>query len=243
MPRVVRAVEASHRRRGALATGWPFVRWVRRLRPDPLRRLRVAERAPEDTGRTSLPPPTEVQSAQVATTARTLADRAAGDLPAPWPALVRGAATANEGQVADRLDRAVGGAGLTVSSARWWGAVGLLQLLFAVAVVVGAVWLLARAVFGFLHLEDAIPIPDVRGVPIPTALLVGGALAGIVLAFLVRLANGIGARRRSRAAARTLRRQVEEVAQELVIGPVERELEAHERLRRAVDVAAGDARP
>lgn len=242
VPRVVRAVDASHRRRGALATGWPFVRWVRRLWPDPLRRLRVAERAPDDAGRTSLPPPTEVQNAQVATAARSLADRAAEGLPAPWPALVRGAATANEGRVADRLDRAVGKAGLTVSSPRWWGAVGLLQRLLALVIVVGAGWLLARAVFGFLHVEDAIPIPEVRGFPIPTALLLGGALASIALAFLAKLANGIGARRRSRGAARMLRKQVEEVAQELVIGPVESELDAHERLRRAVDVAAGDAR-
>jgi GTP-binding protein EngB required for normal cell division len=234
VPRVVRAVDASHRRRGALATGWPFVRWVRRLWPDPLRRLRVTE----DAGRTSLPPPTEVQNAQVATASRSLADRAVGDLAAPWPALVRTAATANEDRVADRLDRAVGGAGLTVTTPRWWRAVGLLQFLLAVVVAVGAVWLLARAVAGFLRVEDAIPIPDVGGFPIPTAFLLGGALAGLALAFFARLANGLGARRRSRAAARTLRKQVEEVAQELVIGPVERELDAHERLRRAVDVAA-----
>jgi GTP-binding protein EngB required for normal cell division len=242
VPRVVRAVDASHRRRGALATGWPFVRWVRRLWPDPLRRLRVAERAPDEVSRTSLPPPTEVQHAQVATAARSLADGAAEGLPAPWPTLVRGAGTANEGQVADRLDRAVGGAGLQMTQPRWWSAVGLLQRLLALVVAVGMVWLLARAVFGFLRLEDAIPIPEVQGIPVPTALLVGGALAGLALAFLTRLANGIGARRRSRAAARTLRRQVEEAAQELVIGPVEQELDAHERLRRAVGVATGDAK-
>ena len=63
-----------------------------------------------------------------------------------------------------------------------------------------------------------------------------------MLAFLARLVNGVGARRRSRAAARALRRQVEEVAQELVIGPVERELEAHERLRSSLAAAGADAR-
>ncbi|MEO5576998.1 MAG: GTPase, partial [Gaiellaceae bacterium] len=41
VPTVVRAVGDAHRRRGALATGWPFVRWIRRFRPDPLRRLRL----------------------------------------------------------------------------------------------------------------------------------------------------------------------------------------------------------
>ena len=85
-------------------------------------------------------------------------------------------------------------------------------------------------------------LPSSAGSRFRPALLVGGALAGIVLAVLARLANGGGARRRSRTAARALRRQVEEVAQELVIGPVERELEAHERLRSSLAAAGGDAK-
>jgi GTP-binding protein EngB required for normal cell division len=242
VPRVVRAVDAAHRRRGALATGWPFVRWVRRLRPDPLRRLRLRDRAQEsapEPGRSSLPPPTEVQHAQVATATRRLADRAAEGLPAPWPTLVRDRATANEGRVADRLERAVSGADLRVTRPRWWSVVSLLQRLLAAAVAVGAVWLLVLAILGYLRIdEDVLPTPEIRGIPIPTWLLLGGVFAGILLAFLARLANGIGARRRSRAAARSLRRRVEEVAQELVVSPVEEELEAHERLRTSVDAAA-----
>jgi GTP-binding protein EngB required for normal cell division len=242
VPRVVRAIDAAHRHRGALATGWPFVRWVRRLRPDPLRRLRLGERAEEATqtpGRTSLPPPTEVQHAQVATATRDLADRAVHGLPAPWPTLVRDAATANEGRVADRLDRAVGGVDLRVTRPWWWSVAAVLQRLLALTVATGVVWLILLAVLGYLGIDDVIPTPELRGIPIPTALLLGGALAGIVLAFVARLVNGAGARRRSRAAARVLRRQIEEVGQELVIGPVERELEAHERLRNSISVAGG----
>jgi GTP-binding protein EngB required for normal cell division len=245
VPTVVRAVDAGHRHRGTLATGWPFVRWVRRFRPDPLRRLRLRDRAQDgapEPGRTSLPPPSEVQHAQVATAARALADGAVAGLPAPWPTLVRDAATANEGRVADRLERAVGGTDLRVTRPRWWSVAAVLQGLLALTVVAGLVWLLALAVFGYLRVDDVIPTPEVRGVPVPTWLLLGGASAGVVLAFLARLANGIGARRRSRRAAGALRRQVEEVAQELVIGPVEQELEAHERLRTALAAAGADAR-
>jgi predicted GTPase len=245
VPRIVRAVDDAHRHRGAIATGWPFVRWIRRLRPDPLRRLRLRERAKEETpqpGRTSLPPPTEVQHAQVATATRGLADSAVGDLPAPWPTLVRNRATASEGRVADRLDRAMGGADLPVTRPRWWSVAAVLQRVLAVVAVAGFLWLLVLAVFGYLRVDDVIPTPELWGIPVPTALLVGGAAAGIVLALLARLANGGGARRRSRAAARDLRRQVEEVAQELVIGPVEQELEAHERLRSSLANAGADAR-
>jgi hypothetical protein len=232
----VRAVGDAHRRRGSLATGWPLVRWLRRLRPDPLRRLRLPE-TPQPQTRTSLPPPTDVQRAQVASAARRLADGAADGLPQPWPRLAREAAVAADDRVADRLDRAVGGADLSVSQPRWWRLANWLQGAFALAVATGAVWLAALAIFGWLRIEDVVPLPEVQGLPIPTWLLLGGAAAGIVLAFLARLVNGVGANRRARRAARSLREQVVAVGQELVIVPVERELEARERLCAAVETA------
>jgi hypothetical protein len=178
-----------------------------------------------------------VQRAQVDTAARKLADRAAVELPAPWPRLVREAATARESEVADTLDQAVSGADLHVSRPRWWSAAGLVQRLLGVAVLIGLLWLLGLAVLGYLRIDEMIPVPELGGVPVPSILLLGGAGAGVVLAFLTRLVNGAGARRRSRAAARSLRKRVEEAAHELVISPVEAELEARAGLRAAVEAA------
>jgi predicted GTPase len=237
VPTVVRAVGDAHRRRGTLATGWPLVRWVKRFRPDPLRRLRLPE-SPQPQVRTSLPPPTDVQRAQVASAARRLADGAAEGLPQPWPRLAREAAVAADDRVADRLDRAVSSADLAVTTPRWWRVAGLLQGVLALAVAAGAVWLGALAVFGWLRIEDVVPLPEVAGIPIPTWLLLGGAVAGLLLAFLCRLANGVGANRRARRAGRALREQVAQVAEELVLVPVERELDAHARLCAAVAAAA-----
>jgi hypothetical protein len=180
--------------------------------------------------RTSLPPPTGVQTAQVATAARRLADRAAEGLPEPWPRLVRDAATARDEEVADRLDRAVSGADLHVSRPRWWSVASLVQKALGLAVLAGGLWLLVLAVLGYLRVDEVVPLPEAYGIPVPTWLLAGGALAGIVLAFLARLANGVGARRRARAAARSLRARVEEVGYELVVAPVEAELEVERRL-------------
>jgi hypothetical protein len=239
VPTVVRAVDAAHRRRGALATGWPFVRWLRRLRPDPLRRFRLPE-TPQPNVRTSLPPATDVQHAQVATATRRLADRASDGLPAPWPTLVRAAATATERETADRLDRAVAGADLQTRPPLWWKGANFLQRLLALAVAAGALWLLVLAVLGYLRVDDVVPVPEFRDIPIPTWLLLGGVVAGIVLAVFARIANGIGARRRARAAASSLRERVDEVARELVVAPVEAELDAHTRLCEAVATAAGD---
>ena len=90
---------------------------------------------------------------------------------------------------------------------------------------------------GWLRVDEVVPLPEAYGIPIPTWLLAGGALTGIALAFLARLVNGGGARRRARAAARSLRARVEEVGQELVVAPVEAELDVQRRLCAAVGSA------
>ena len=236
VPTVVRAVGDAHRRRGALATGWPLVRWIRRFRPDPLRRLRLQD-SPERRTPTSLPPPTDVQRAQVASAARRLADGAADGLAQPWQRLVREAAVAADDRVAERLDRAVASADLRVSRPRWWRVAGWIQGALALALAAGAVWLAALALLGWLRIEDVVPLPEVAAIPIPTWLLLGGAVAGLLLSFLARLVNGAGANRRARRAARSLREQVDAVAQELVIVPVDRELDVRERLCSALAAA------
>jgi GTP-binding protein EngB required for normal cell division len=238
VPTVVRAVDRAHRRRGALATGWPFVRWLRRLRPDPLRRLRLPE-SPAPEVRTSLPPPSPVQREQVSAAARALAAGAAAGLPPPWPNVVRTAATRREDELADRLDRAVGGADLHVSRPRWWSAAAFLQRVLALVTLAGLAWLVALGLLAWLQLDDVVPTPELNDVPVPTVLLLAGVAGGLVVSFLARLANGVSAARRARGAGRSLRARVAEVGDELVLAPVERELEAHAELVRLVRVAQG----
>ena len=240
VPQVIEAVGAAHRHRGALACGWPLVRWVRRLRPDPLRRLRLGEG--DGAGRTSLPAATDVQRAQVATAVRLVADQASAGLPAPWPTLVRRAAAADDDRVVDRLDHAVGSTNLGVRSPRWWRVASLLQWGVAAAAAVGALWIGLAAVAGFFRIEGVVPLPEYRGAPVATWLVLGGLASGVVLSLLARVVNGVGARRRQRAARRALRPKIESVARELVLDPIERELDAHQGLCRALDVAVG-ARP
>ena len=181
--------------------------------------------------------PTRVQRAQVESAARTLAGRASGELPDPWPRLVRRAALAREEELPGRLEAAVSGTDLRMRTPRWWRVAGLLQILLALLCVAGALWLVALAGIGYLQLGDAIPTPELEGWPIPTLLLGGGALAGIVLAFLCGIAIRIGARRRARLAERALRERVQAAGEELVVAPVAAELDARERLCRALAVA------
>jgi GTP-binding protein EngB required for normal cell division len=236
VPRIVEAVGEAHRHRGSLATGWLFLRWISRMKPDPLRRLRLGDG--ESTGRTSVPPATEVQRAQVATAARALADGATAGLPEPWPTLVRDAATATENRVLDRLDKAVGTADLDTPPPRWWKVASLVQWLLALAAVAGAGWIALSIVAGYLRVDDVVPLAEVAGVPVPTWLLLGGVVAGLVLALLSRLVNAVGARRRTRAAQRTLAPGIESVADALVVAPVEGELDVYERLRQSLETAS-----
>ena len=242
VPTVVRAVEQAHRRRGALATGWPVVRWLRRLRPDPMRRLRLPEE-PQELARTSLPGPTPVATARVESAARTLADTATAGLPEPWPRRVREVALNAVDDVDDALDRAVAGAELPLRRPRWWRAADAVQRLAAAVALAGLAWLLVLVGLGFLRLDDVVPLPDVEGIPVPTALLLGGVALGLLVARVARIANHASARRRARSAERVLLRGVAEVADTHVLAPVQAELDAHDALYRALQAAgAGERR-
>lgn len=236
VPTVRRAVERAHRRRGALATGWPVVRWVRRIRPDPMRRLRLPDE-PQELVRTSLPGPTPAETARVESAARELAKAAADGLPEPWPARVREVALAAAAGADDALDRAVAGAELPLRRPRWWRAADWLQRLAALLVLAGLLWLLALVGFAFLRLEDVVPVPEVEGVPVPTALLLGGVAAGLLFALLAGIVNRASANRRGRRTTRILRRRVEEVAEATVVAAVAGERDAHDAICRALAAA------
>ncbi|MEV4223713.1 GTPase [Nonomuraea sp. NPDC049725] len=260
VPLVVAAVAKGHRHRAVVATGWPVTRWVRRFRPDPLRRLRIGVAAPSGRGggdradsaaartgqgvepvsRTSVPAASAVQRAQVETAIRDVGEQAARGLPAAWAAAVRRAARSRSAELADAVDRAVGRTSLGVTRRpRWWRAVNVLQWLVFAGMVAGAGWLAALFGMDYLRLPEP-PMPTVWEVPWPTALLVGGALAGVLVALLSRLAAWLGGRRRARKAARALRAAIGEVGQAYVLGPVEEELARHSRFTEAVERARAE---
>jgi energy-coupling factor transporter ATP-binding protein EcfA2 len=230
---VVDAVERNHRLRARQATGWPFTRWASRLRPDPARRLRLSA-TPSELVRTSLSGPSGVQRARVDSALRDLSEHASEGLAEPWPDVVRAASTRRRAELPDLLDRAVAGADLEIGRRpRWWRVVGVLQVLLALVVVVGLVWLAALFVIAWLQLPRP-PTPELGVVPVPTLLLLGGVVAGILVALLSGWAARVGARRSAARARRRLEERVRGVADDAVIGPVQRELSAHTDLCSAV---------
>jgi hypothetical protein len=235
VPTVVAAVEQSTRQRANRATGWPVTSWLSRLKPDPLKRLHLdlgrGGRQLTSRARTSVPQPTQVQRARVDTEVRALADEVSTGLARPWASSIRTASVSRLDDLGDRLDGALAATDLGVARIPGWaGLVQALQWLLIISAVVGAGWLAALAGMAYLRLPEP-GTPDYRGVPVPTLLLVGGVVAGVLLALVCRVLVSLTARRRARSADRRLRSAIREVSQELVVTPVEAELEAYAAVR------------
>ncbi|GAB2881950.1 50S ribosome-binding GTPase [Myroides odoratimimus subsp. xuanwuensis] len=234
VPIVVDAVEASTRQRAARATGWPLVAWFSRLRPDPLKRLHLdlgaAGKELTGRGRTSVPEATRVQRARVDAAVRRVADEVSVGLSQPWTASIREASVSHLPELGDRLDATLASTDLGVAKTPIWAnLVRVLQWLLMLAALIGGVWLLALAVMGYLQIDAS--APEVSGLALPTLLLLGGVALGIVLALVCRVLVEVTARRRAKSADRRLREGIHEVAEELVVAPVERELEVYSQLR------------
>ncbi len=239
VPTVVGAIERSTRMRARQATGWPVVAWLSRLKPDPLRRLHLDlgadGRRLTGRARTSIPVATPVQRAKVDTEVRALADDVSAGMTRPWAEAVRRASLSRLEEMGDRLDAEIAATDLGVARIPVWAAgVRVLQWLLILAALVGGAWTVALAASGSLA-DDA--VPAYRGIDIPVLLLVGGVAAGLLLALLCRALVDLTARRRAAAADRRLRAAVREVSAELVVAPVQVELDAFRAVRTGLDQA------
>jgi len=249
VPTVVAAVERDYRNQAWGRTGWPFTRWVRGLRPDPLKRLRLNTRDSVDEklavtasdvrsvlGRSSLPPPSPAARSAVELATRRLGDEAAEGLPHRWAEAVSDAATPPGPELADSLDQAVVGTSLKMRAPLWWRVFGIAQLVLAVVAVAGLLWLALLMVLGWLQLPE-IDTPRLGPFPYPLLMFAGGLLLGLLLAAVSRALARVGARRRGQAVRKRLLDAVDGVARERIVGPVRVVLDRHRATRVALDGA------
>ncbi|WP_446664391.1 GTPase [Flexivirga sp. B27] len=243
VPAVVDAVRRDYQRQAEHHGGWPFTRWVHRLRPEPLRRLRLDEAhtmnrsgAKLALGRSSLPPAGPAARAAVDVATRKLGRRAAEGLPALWAEAAQEAATPADEHLHDTLDQAVIGTDLHEQRPAWWSVVSVLQWVFAAIAIAGLAWLALLIALGTLHVDAS--SPKWIGLPIPLLLLVFGLLAGLLLALLSRWAAARGAQRRAERVRARLRSAIATVGMEQIVNPVARVLDAHRQTRESLTAAA-----
>lgn len=242
-PAVVDATERAYLHRAAAATGWPLVRWLRRLRPDPLRRLHLSPPGRDPAtpvAATSVPEPSAAARSAVGLAVRGVAERATLAMPPPWRSAVLAAARSRLDDLPDALDRAIATTDLGVDEPPvWWRLVGAVQWLSTLTAIGGLLWLVLGYGLRALGLPE-LDQPRVGEVPLPTLLLLGGLLLGGLLALAVRPIIRWSARRARRRAANRLRGAITMVAREYVIGPVREVLHRYAEARAALDIARGD---
>ena len=248
VPVVLGAVDEDYRREALGRTGWIFTRWGRKLRPDPLRRLRL-DRVPsqvleqvdpldvrEIVGRSSIPAPSASARSAVKLAALSLTERAADGLPVLWAEAVSDAAAPTDDRLYERLDRVVVTTPLRGNPPVWWRLMGWLQWILGLAAVVGLVWLVVLGVVGWLKLPE-IDTPKIGPFPLPTLLLVGGLVLGWLGAWLARVLARVGARRRRELVGSRLRTAIADVATDQLVVPVREVLDRHRETRESLNTA------
>ena len=96
-----------------------------------------------------------------------------------------------------------------------------MQSVLVVVALVGAAWLVGTAVAGGLLRLDVDPLlvdtPGATWIPLPSAMLLGGVLGGLLVALLARFPLSVGARRRGARARADLHRRIADVADRTVL--------------------------
>ncbi|HUG83218.1 MAG TPA: hypothetical protein VMM13_01570, partial [Euzebya sp.] len=222
-------VAAQHRRDASLATGWPPMRWQRRLRRAPLARLETT------TGN-------QVATAEVSRTLRATAVAATGIAGPRWADAASVAVRGRVEEVTAALDQEVSrDVQVLRRPPRWWGVVAGGHRLLLLVALAGALWLGGIAAAQALLLVDARPFtPYVGAVPLPTVLLLGGLVGGVALAMLAGIAARVGARRQARRATTSLRQAVDGVTRDQVMAPLQAVLADRDEVEQLLVVAAGD---
>lgn len=229
VPVIVEAVERVSATRARSATSWPLTSWLGRFKRDQFRDLNLDVEGREFVARAkaALPQPGQVQGARVDGTVRDLADRLSTGLTRPWSAAIQRASVARLGEVSERLDTAMARSRIRVGRPPLWAqVVRVVQWALLLIAVAGGLWLAASSGADFLP-DPQQPDVEVAGLGLPALMLIAGLALGALLGVVGRLLVDRGAKARAQQADHELRSAVNQVADELVIVPLVRELEAY----------------
>ncbi|MGW2208267.1 YfjP family GTPase [Streptomyces sp. NPDC001781] len=162
---------------------------------------------------------------------RTVSDRAAAELPAPWAQAVREAAVRGSQGLPESLDELAGRAGLPPGRPPrpgWWPVAVLVQASMTLLQIVGGAWLVGQ-IAGVLSPNLGVPV----------LLMLCGIVGGPLVEWACRLAARGPARRYGQEAERRLREAAASCGRARVLDPVAAELLRYREVREQYGRIAG----
>ncbi|MEV7011329.1 GTP-binding protein [Streptosporangium sp. NPDC051022] len=227
VPAVGEAMENVYGVRSVEWVGWPYSRWIAKLRPDPLNSLRLGDLKNEIRGLTG--GAVSAQAAEVDNAVRALSDGLTAGMHEAWQNGVRDAARSHMTELPQKLSEE-----LTEIAPRldrvpaWWRLLLVWQYFLVLLFVAGAVWFgtaLAYGVFGAGTLPSGLEMfGETASLPWVGLMILSVLGLGLLTAVASRNFVMLGAGNERDRLEREMRRRVGAVAAGAVIEPVEREL-------------------
>jgi len=242
---IAEAVRGSVTRSGRAATGWPWLKWVARFKPDPLKRLHLDRFL---TGKSEEPPELvrtsivvhPVTRARIDTVIREVSDGVGAKLPRGWKSALDRVIKRQAETLPEAVDQAVVATDLGVDVKRsWWSVVQVLQWIIFAITLVGLGWLAVNVVLSVFLQMPAIAAPKLGVLPLPTWMVIGGVAAGLILAGISRAGVAVSAKAAGLRAESRLRKAMEKVAIDQIIAPIDAELTRYRKAQEALAEITG----
>ncbi|GIH27446.1 hypothetical protein Aph01nite_57560 [Acrocarpospora phusangensis] len=237
-PAVGEAIENVYGVRSIDWVGWPYARWAGRLRPDPLKSLRLGD--VKDDIRTLVGGSVRAQPAEVDNAVQALSDGLSQGMPEVWQDGIRDAARSRSGQLPKVLTDELGEIAPPLDRVpAWWWLAKIWQYLLVLLFVAGLG--VTGAIIAYGGFKTGPPPTELLGDldVLPWVLLMMVSVLGVGLLSAVASRNFVvlaAGTERDRL-ERDMRRRVSGVAQELVVEPVERELQRYNDYHEALNTA------
>ncbi|GAA3229698.1 hypothetical protein [Actinocorallia longicatena] len=238
VPAVAEAMESAYELRASDYVGWPFARWVRRFRRDPLRMMRLTELREELRG--SFTGPVGAQQGDVDNALHGVTDGVAFDLPAPWRRSVRDAARVHAADLPDALGTALRETLPSLNQVpRWWWLVKGWQYLLVAGAALGLTWTGLLVAFALVDVGDTpTSLLDDRAI-LPWVVVLTACMFGMgaLTAAACRNVVALSAARHGERIERRMRDSIATVADTQVLAPVADELDSYATYRTTLDAA------
>ncbi|MCT1691695.1 YfjP family GTPase [Brevibacterium sp. p3-SID960] len=220
---VAQTVEDDYLRRAYKKTGYPPLAMAQRGQADPLGARHGGDR--EDLIRAAVPETTRTQSARVNLAAHELVVDAVSTLPMAWQADVAKAEKQSTAELTHTLDEAVTAVRIERRKPGWWTLAGVLQNLFFLATVIGALWLVIQLVL-LLTGVDVTAGSTLLWI-IPGALLLIGITGSVITSIVAASARRRGAKDAADDVAERLTQAVHSAAASSYLAPITGVLREH----------------